>query len=88
MPIHFRQMKHEDIPKCVAGIAAHPVLGPRYGNLIKDLPSALRRVFGLDSFLGGVFEEIQGPTNRFIGAGLSMFVTDDFLQKFKTTPFF
>jgi hypothetical protein len=81
-------MKPDDIPKCVEGVAAHPVLGPRYGSLIKDLPSAIRYALGRDSFVAAVFEEFQGSTIRFLGAGLAVFVSDEFLQELKTTPFF
>jgi hypothetical protein len=35
-----------------------------------------------------VFEEFQGATTRFLGTGLGVFVSDDFLQELKTTPFF
>jgi hypothetical protein len=86
--VRYRFMKPDDIPKCVEGVAAHPVLGPRYGSLIRDLPSAIRYALGRDSFVAAVFEELQGSTIRFLGAGLAMFVSDDFLQELKTTPFF
>ena len=88
MAIRYRSMRPEDVSKCVAGITAHPVLGPRYGSAIEHLPPAIRSVFGLDSFTAAVFEEFQGSTTRFLGAGLSMFVSDDFLREFKTTPRF
>jgi hypothetical protein len=86
--VRYRIMKPDDIPKCVEGVAAHPVLGPRYGSLIKDLPSAIRYALGRDCFVAAVFEELQGSTIRFLGAGLAVFVSDEFLQELKTTPFF
>lgn len=88
MNVRYRSMKVNDIPKCVEGVAAHPVLGPRYGSLIKDLPSAIHSALDHDSFTAVVFEEFQGSTIRFVGAGMAVFVSDDFLQELKTTPFF
>jgi hypothetical protein len=35
-----------------------------------------------------VFEEFRGSTTRFLGAGLAVLVTDDFLRELKTTAFF
>jgi len=81
-------MKAKDVPKCVEHIAAHPVLGPRYGSLIKVLPSAIRSSLGRDSLRASVFEEFQGSTTRFVGAGLAVFVSDEFFEELKTTPFF
>jgi DNA-binding CsgD family transcriptional regulator len=86
--VRYRFMKPTDVPKCVEGIAAHPVLGPRYGSLINDLPSAIRHALGHDSFRAVVFEEFQGSTTKFLGAGMAVFVSDEFLQELKTTPFF
>jgi DNA-binding CsgD family transcriptional regulator len=81
-------MKPNDVPKCVEHLAAHPVLGPRYGNLIEHLPSAIHYALSHDSLRAAVFEEFQGFTTRFLGAGLAVFVSDDFFQELKTTPFF
>jgi DNA-binding CsgD family transcriptional regulator len=86
--VRYRLMKPEDVAKCVEGIAAHPVLGARYGNLIEKLPSALHSALGHDSMIAAVFEEFQNSTTRFLGAGLAAFVSDDFFQELKTTPFF
>ena len=71
MVVRYRPMELKDVRKCVGHVAAHPVLGPRYGNLIKDLPSAIRSVLGRDSFTAEVFEEFQGSTTRFLGAGMA-----------------
>ena len=88
MAIRYRLMKPKDVPKCVEGIAAHPVLGPRYGNVIEHLASAISSVLGRDSTIAVIFEEFHGSTTRFVGAGLAVFVTDDFFQEFKTAPLF
>jgi hypothetical protein len=84
----YKLLNDKDIPRCVAGIAMHPVLGPRYGNLIERLPSAIRNSLGLEAFKGIIFEESQGSKITCLGAGLAVFVTDDFIQELKATPFF
>jgi hypothetical protein len=81
-------MQQEDVSKFVEHLAAHPVLGPRYGSLIEDLPSALSSALGRDSMAAVVFEEFQGSTIRFIGAGIAVLVSDNFLGEVKTTPSF
>jgi hypothetical protein len=88
MAVRYRFMKPGDVPKCVEGVTAHPVLGPRYGDLIKDLPSVIRYALGHDSFGAAVFEEVQGSTTRFLGVGMDVFVSDDFFQELKTTQYF
>jgi hypothetical protein len=67
-------------------LAAHPILGPRYGSEIKHFASALLAVLGYGSAFARVFEEVPGSTARFLGAGLAVFVSDDFLQQIKTAP--
>jgi len=88
MAVRYRLMKPKDVPQCVEHLAAHPVLGPRYGSLIKELPSAIRSVLGRDSFRATVFEEFLGSTTRFLGAGMAMFASDEFLHELKTSPRF
>jgi hypothetical protein len=81
-------MKPKDVPQCVERLAAHPVLGPRYGNLIQHFPAAIHSVLGSDGLSTAVFEEFHGSTIRFIGVGLAVVVSDDFLRELKTTPLF
>jgi len=81
-------MKPNDVPKCVEGIAAHPVLGPRYGRVIEHFPTAIHSVLGRDSLSSVVFEEFHGAATRFLGVGLAVLASDDFLRELKTTPFF
>jgi hypothetical protein len=88
MDVRYREMKPKDVRQCVEGIATHPVLGVRYGNLIEQLPSAIHSALGFDSLIAVVFEEFQGSTTRFLGAGLAAFVCDEFFQAVKATPFF
>ena len=88
MAVRYRSMKRKDVAKCVEHLAAHPVLGPRYGRVIEQFPSTIHSLLGRDSLYAAVFEEIQGSTTRFLGVGLGVLVSDDFLQELKTTPFF
>jgi hypothetical protein len=88
MKVRYRRMQPRDVWACVEHLAAHPILGPRYGSDIKHFPSALFAVLGHDSLLAQVFEEVQGSTSRLLGAGLGVFVSDDFLQQIKTAPSF
>ena len=48
--IRHRPLQFEDISTCVQIIAAHPVLGPRYGRSLAHLESAWRHVLGSDAF--------------------------------------
>ena len=80
-------MNSKDIPKCVE-VSPRPGLGPRYGSLIKDLPLAIRSALGHDSFIAVAFEESQSSESRFLGAGMAVFINDEFLQRLKTIPSF
>src|SRR4029077_16330783 len=88
MNVRCRPMEPNDIRKCVEHIAAHPVLGPRYGKLIHQLPSAIRFALANKVTWFGVIEELQGSKARFLGAGMPVFVYDDFLDELKTAPMF
>ena len=88
MSVRYRPMRLKDICTCVEHLAKHPILGPCYGKLIEQLPCAIRRALSYDYMVFNVFEEFQGPKTRFLGAGLAVFVNDDFLRAAKTTPSF
>ena len=89
MALGFRPMRRDDVPACVRMVAAHPILAARFGAKIKLLDFALSSAWALDSVLSIVLEE-QGPERqvRFRGAGVIGFVTDDFLRKLRTPPYF
>ena len=88
MNVSYRPMQLKDVPKCVEYIAAHPVLGPRYGKLIERLPSAICFALRNEMMTSAVFEEIQGSVTRFVGVGMGVFISDDFLKELKTGPSF
>jgi hypothetical protein len=87
MKPHYRPVRTSDILTCVQHIATHPILGPRYGELIELLPVAISRALRDDYVTINIFEESQGST-RFLAAGMAVFISEDFLRKAKTTPSF
>lgn len=87
MNVSYRPMQLKDVPKCVEHVAVHPILGPRYGKLIEQLPSAIRFAL-LNGLLTTIFEECRGSTTRHLGATMGFFVSDAFLHQSKTAPSF
>jgi hypothetical protein len=67
-------------------VAGHPIVGPHYGRAITDLCPAWRRLLGHDAFIPIVFEELRGSDVRILGAGVTAFVSDDFMREVKTPP--
>lgn len=74
--------------ECTEIVAAHPVVGPRYGAAISSLRKVWLGLLGLEAFRSVVFEEARNSCTRIIGMGVSAFVSDDFLLALKTPPFF
>src|SRR5260370_32752316 len=88
MGIHWRPMRPKDVGECVEIVATHPILGPRYGPAIVDLKAVWLGLLGREAFRPFVFEEVQGSSIRKVGVGVSAFVSDDYLVRMKTPPFF
>jgi hypothetical protein len=87
--IRHRPMRHRDISECVRLVATHPILGPRYGGTIKDLPGVWRRLLSNEWFFtAALFEETQGSQAKTLGAGIDVVVTEEFFQEAKTPPYF
>jgi hypothetical protein len=84
MSVLYRLMHFDDLRAYVQGVAAHPILGPRYGNQVSDLAAAISRTLGRDCLIAYVFEDSSGTKTRFLGAGLAVFVNESFLQEVKT----
>jgi hypothetical protein len=82
----WRPMQPKDVRECVEIVASHPVVGPRYGAAIADLPKAWLRLLTSDAMLTGVFEETEGGRIRVWCVGVSVIVTDDFLAELKKPP--
>src|ERR1700674_2623056 len=93
MSIRHRPMRPDDVDECVKIVAAHPILGRRYGSAIADLRPAWLRLLSSNGFCSAVvfeeFEEEAGAAaSRMLGVGITVFVSDDFLREVKTPPFF
>jgi hypothetical protein len=86
--IRNRPMQPKDVRECAQVIASHPVLRARYGDAIRHLGPAWLRLLGSDAFIASVFEDVQGSKPKILGAGISAFVTDDFVKEVKTPPSF
>src|SRR5579863_6236034 len=87
MPVRYRPMEPRDARACAAVIARHPVLAPRYGKTIEYLTPAWLKLLGSDGFIAAVFEEQQGSKTTVLGAGIAVFVTDEFICELKAAPF-
>lgn len=88
MPVHSRPMRAEDVPNCVEIIAAHPVIGPRYGRAIDQLGAAWRQLLCSEAKTATVFEKVTGSARRAVFVGVSVFVSDQFVRELKTAPLF
>jgi hypothetical protein len=89
MTIRHRPMRRKDVRECVDIVAAHPIVGPRYGKSIADLRAVWSRLLAEDNFCSAtVFEEINGSRANLVGAGVSVFVSDEFLREAKKPPSF
>ncbi len=89
MSIRHRPMQPQDVQECLQIVAAHPFVGPRYGDAIPDLGSAWLHLLASDRYCStSIIEDAaQGAQPRIFGIGVSVFVSDDFLREMKTPPF-
>ena len=88
MRLHHHAMQAEDIPECVDVVAAHPVIGPRYGQVTQDLPEAWRRLLNCRACVAHVFRDGSGLRAPIYCVGVSVFVRDEFIQELKSPPHF
>jgi len=86
--VRHRAMQQQDVAECARLIASHPILRSRYGDAIRHLGPAWLRLLGSDAFVPCIFEDVQGSKPKLLGAGISVFVTDEFVAELKTPPFF
>ena len=84
MSLGWRPMEPEDVAECAEIIAAHPVIGPRYGSAIKDLGRAWHRLLGSEAMTTAVFEEVDRGGAHLAGVGVGVFVRDEFIREMKT----
>jgi hypothetical protein len=88
MGLHQRFMQPGDIRECVDIVANHPVIGPRYGPVINDLPAAWLRLLQSEAGNTNVVHAGEGSGGRICFFGVSAIVRDDFLRELKTPPHF
>jgi hypothetical protein len=86
--LQHRPMQRKDVAECARIIAAHPVIGPRYGSAISDLCPAWLRLLEWESKIARVIEEVDGSHSTICFVGVSVFVRDDFVRELKTPPLF
>jgi hypothetical protein len=88
MSVRYRSLLAEDVPDLVAQVAAHPILGLRYGSSTDDFGAAVSRTLGRSYEVACAFEEVDRSSTRLLGAGIVVFVKTEFLNEIKTTPGF
>jgi hypothetical protein len=88
MPLQWRTMKPNDVAECAKIIAAHPVIGKRYGAAIKDLRRSWLRLLGSEAMTTAVFEEVEKGRFTLAGVGVGVFVRDEFIRELKSRPQF
>jgi hypothetical protein len=88
MGLQDRPMRQKDVAECARIIAAHPVIGPRYGSAISDLRQAWLRLLGCEAMNAMVIEEVDGSHATICFVGVSVFVGDEFVRELKTPPLF
>lgn len=88
MALQWRPMKPRDVAECARIVAAHPVIGPRYGAAAKDLGRAWLRLLGSEAMTHAVFEEVVAGRRTIAGVGVGVFVRDEFVRDLKARPSF
>jgi hypothetical protein len=86
MNLRHRPMRPGDIPECVDFMANHPVIGPRYGPAIEDLPEVWRGLLECEARIAVVILAGEGSRAPICFSGISSIVHDDFLREMKTPP--
>ena len=86
--MRYRPMQPNDVRESVEIIAKHPVIGPRYGSVIADLPAAWLCLLSSEASDAWVFHAEEGPHTPICFVGVSVIVNDDFVRELKTPPHF
>ena len=86
MKLRQRAMREEDIRECVDIVASNPVIGSRYGPVIKLLPEAWCRLLNSESQFTGVYHAEEGSSAPICFVGLTVVVHDGFINQIKTAP--
>lgn len=86
--MRYRRMQLDDVREAAEIIAKHPVIGPRYGSVIANLPSAWLRLLDSEAVGAFVFHAEEGPDAPICFVGVSAIVNDDFARDLRTPPHF
>jgi hypothetical protein len=86
VPLRWRPMQPADVDECVAIVATHPVIGPRYGTDIENLGRAWHLLLGSAAVNNAVFEQLDRKCATIVGIGFAVFVRDAFIREIKTPP--
>ncbi len=87
MGLRYRPMTAGDIDACVKLIASRPAQRERYGERLRDLGAAMRRLLELPAKSAFVFEETGGAGTQLAAVGVSIFANDAFVEELKSRPF-
>ncbi len=88
MKLSYRAMQPGDIRECVDILANHPVIGPRYGSAIEQLPEAWLRLLQCEAKEAGVVRAGGDSHAPIVIFGVTAIVHDDFMREMKTPPHF
>jgi hypothetical protein len=88
LKLRHRPMQPDDIRECVEILANHPVIGPRYGPAIENLPEAWLRALECEATISAVVRAGDGSRAPICFFGITAVVRDDFLQELKKPPLF
>jgi DNA-binding CsgD family transcriptional regulator len=86
MSLQHRPMHPGDVANCADIIAAHPVIGPRYGKEIANLRSAWLRLLEGQANGTVIIEEVDKSSATICFVGVSVFVGDGFVREIKSPP--
>jgi hypothetical protein len=85
--VSYRPMKAAEVPECVSIVATHPLIAPRYSNVLNNLETVWISLLGREAFRAVVFEDTREDRVKLLGLGVSAFVSDEFLHALKRPPF-
>lgn len=86
LSLRWRPLERGDVRECADIVAAHPIIGARYGALSEVLYCAWRDLLGCAAMTTAVFERLEGKRWTIVGVGVGLFVRDEFIRELKAPP--
>jgi hypothetical protein len=83
MRLRRRPMLLSDVLPCAELIASHSLESKRYGELAEQLPSAWKQCLRNGSLITAILEDVESGKPSLQAFGVSVFVTDEFLNSCK-----